>query len=238
MHFPIQPDFGQMHLQMHQWEGWKRVSKQDPKSKLFEELATELGAAGFKLVKSRGAFEREREGVNDLFKLDFYTSTAGNRIQPAIIMRFASLDRLYHQVSGAKPADRKYHAAVSFAIWRVYGGPQKYEFLLSDESTVGTVAEKLSLTFREVALPFFDNHSTVADVDRLLNEMPNAPQTILYHTDGWTRCAYATIAAKLAANPRYDELVGVYDAYLTALDGGHNRNRYLMLLRVLNEAAQ
>ena len=214
------------------------MSKQDPKSTLFERLEPELARDGFKVIKSRGAFERDRGDVSDLYKLDFYTSTAGNRIQPAVIMRFAELDRIYHQISGAKPADRKYHAAISFAIWRVYGGSEKqYEFVLSGPETVESVAASLLTTFREIALPFFESHSTIADVDRLFNEAPNEWSSLVHNTDRWTRCAYATIAAKLVGNPRYDQIVQTYASFLKTADGGHYHDRYRALLEQLERQA-
>jgi hypothetical protein len=211
------------------------VSTTDPKISLFQRMERELAAEGFKLVKARTAFERDRDEVTDLYKLDFYTSTAGHRIQPGIIMRFAALDRIYHQVSGAKPADRKFHAAISFAIWRIQGDMAKYEFLLSGEEVVGQVAAKLIAVSRDVALPFFERHSTVEAVDRLFNKTPNAQNTVVYNADAWTRCAYATIAAKLARNPEYERLASVYDAFMKTAEGGHRHGQYQTLVKLLEK---
>ena len=215
------------------------MSKPDPKLALLQQLDPVFSRDGFKLIKARSAFERDRKEVTDLYKLDFLSSTKGQRIQPGIVMRFASLDNVYHQVSGAKPADRKYHAAISFAIWRIYGGMEKYEFLLTSDDAVPSVVVKLVEVYRQIALPFFESHSTVADVDRLFNKAPNEYNTILYNADAWTRSAYATIAARLAGNRDYERLVRTYEEVMKTSNGGQKHGQYLALLKLLeNETAK
>lgn len=206
------------------------MARQDPKVSLFERIEPEAMERGFKLIRSRGAFERKRGEVTDNYILSFLSSTKGARVQPGLTMRYEPLDRIYHQISGAKPADRVYHAAISLAIWRIWGGREKYEFLLTGDDAVDEVVGKVLDTLREIALPFFDSHSTVADVDRLFNENPNSPESRLYNLNNWTRCAYATIAARLVGNPRYPELVQA-DAEFLARDYGE---QYQALLRLLD----
>ncbi len=206
------------------------MARQDPKISLFERVEPVATQHGFKLIRSRGAFERKRGEVTDNYILSFLSSTKGARVQPGLTMRYEPLDRIYHQVSGAKPADRVYHAAISLAIWRIWGGREKYEFLLSGEDAVDAVADKVLDTLREIALPFFESHATVANVDRLFNENPSSPESRLYNLNNWTRCAYATIAARLVGNPRYPELVNGYAALL-ANDYGE---QYQALLRLLD----
>jgi hypothetical protein len=214
------------------------VSKEDSKSRLFERLEPEIARHGFKLIKGRGAFERDRGDVIDLYKLGFYSSSKGTRIQPEIIMRYPEMDRIYHEVSGAKPADRKFHAPISFAVWRVFGGvQQKYEFLLGGNETVEPVAASILSTFHETALPYFESHSTIADVDRAFNETPNTMPSLLQNADTWTRLAFATIAAKLVKNPKYDSIVQTYKAFIKKADGGEDSKRYQSLLKLLEEQA-
>jgi len=213
------------------------VSKTDAKVSLFGRLELELKDVAFKLVKPRAAYERERGNVTDTYSLGFLSSSKGDRIQPGLNMRYAELDRIYHQVSGARPADQKQHAAISFAIWRVYGGREKYEFLLAGEDTVERVAAQLIRTFREVALPFFESHSTIADVDRLFNEQPNSPESRLYNLNNVMRCCYATTAAKLVGNPRYAEIVQSYSEFLQAADQGFYVPQYQALVQRLEADA-
>lgn len=212
------------------------MSKDDPKANLFETLEPELTREGFKLIKGRGAFERDRGKVIDLYKLGFYSSSKGTRVQPEIIMRYPEMDRIYHEISGAKPADQKFHAAISFAVWRVFGGvQQKYEFLLTGSEAVQPVAASILSTFREAAAPYFESHSTVADVDRAFNETPNKMPSILQNTDTWTRIAFATIAAKIVQNPKYDAIVDAYKGYIKKADGAEAAKQYQTLLKLLQK---
>jgi hypothetical protein len=193
------------------------------------------GVAGGRLAEAEAGVDArpERAVLGQGEPLAGLGQTAGQRIQPGINMRFASLDRIYHQVSGAQPANQKYHAAISFAIWRVYGGTDKYEFLLTGEDAVDTVAAKIVATFHDVALPFFANHSTVADVDRLYNTAPTDYTTVVHHANTWTRCAFATIAARLTGNPNYDDLVQIYDGVLKSAQGGFHHEKYMALIKLL-----
>jgi hypothetical protein len=208
------------------------VSKNAAKDLLFARIQPTLAEHGFKFLKARTAFERAREDVIDTYRLDFYSSSKGHRIQPGIAMRYAALDRIYHQVSGAEPANQKYHAAINFALWRVFGGIERYEFLLTDD-TVESVAVAILDAFRTVALPFFESHTRIADVDRLFNERPRDYEVLVHNSDDGTRIAFATIAARLVGNPRYEELVQAYREQLAVANGGHHLPVYDALLERL-----
>ncbi len=211
-------------------------ARREPTTELFARVGRELSPMGFKLVKSRRRFERRRGPVADAFTLTLLRASAGTRIQPGVNIRYEELDRIYHQVSGARPADRVHHAAISFGIATVFGDRARYEVMLAGLNRVDDAGTALMRIFEDVALPFFDRHSTIADVDRLYNEDPSSSLARHYLLHHFARCAYATIAAKLVGNPRYDEITRIYAAFLQEVGGGYRATDYEKLRELLARA--
>jgi len=211
------------------------MKKPNLKAMLFTQLEPGLAEEGFKLVEATGWFERQRNDMADYYAFEFYKEVRGYRIQPAIHLRSHTMDQIYHKISGVKPKERVYDTAIAFVIWRVFGKEKTYECKLESEDDVKPAAQKLIRVFKKIALPFFDKYTSIADIDRLYNSDPETPNYWMYLVDFWTRIAYATIAAKLAGNPRYQTLVRKYKEALKESDEDWRADQYEKLLKVLEK---
>lgn len=214
------------------------MKAQNVKLMLFEKMAPAMATEGFKLLKSTAWFVGKKGEMTDYYKTDTFASSEGIRVQPVIDVGSETIQRIYHKVSGIKPADQKYHNAVSFAIWRVYSNDdeKKYEYLVRSDADIKPVATKLLEVFRLIALPFYDRCSSIEAIDKLYNTAPNASRTQMYLIEGWARSAYATIAAKLAGNEDYLALVKAYRAFLKAY-AEHRVSQYDALVELLEKCA-
>ena len=63
--------------------------------------------------------------------------------------------------------------------------------------------------FKTVIRPYFDQNGTIAHVDALLNEQPTVPS--IHNNLNPLRACIAIIAARLNSNPKFDELLSIYD---------------------------
>ena len=78
------------------------------------------------------------------------------------------------------------------------------------------VAEKLLNGFKQVAVPYFLNNSSVARIDQLIN---TKPEECKVHTqDDNQRIIKGIIAAKLNNNPSLEKLIRIYDQQLIDRD--------------------
>jgi hypothetical protein len=170
-----------------------------------------LGPRGYKLVKSRDAFEKmsksERRGVY----LGLVASNVGNYwMQPCCGMQNNMIQECFHRTSGIDKGSRHYYTTINLRAGD--------DWLLNSEHEIEIALAGLRRFLVETALPFLEREYSYQDYCDLLNRDPegNCPhQMIAQH-----RCHYGLIAARLAGDPRYDELKQIYATRLQRDNSG------------------
>jgi len=84
------------------------------------------------------------------------------------------------------------------------------------EEDIHIVAQNVFKLFKEVALPYFLNNSTIQMVDRLINSKPHEYKVHMQNDN--FRILKGLIAAKLNENPRLEELIETYDKQIIDRD--------------------
>ena len=213
------------------------IKGKDLKNKLISDLNNEFSKLGFQFEKTQEWFRKNHDDISHFYKLDFYTTSGGYRVQPVLCVRSEKLHLMYHKISGIKQADQKYHSAINTTVWRLYRNRSDGEFILTSEMELKSVGQSILNIFNKTALPFFDQCSSIADIDRMFNTNPDEQLSRQYNLNDFPRCCYATIAAKIVENPNYSDLVQAYRSFLKTYRKGKFLDQYEKLLLILDDVS-
>ena len=88
--------------------------------------------------------------------------------------------------------------------------PQKYTIL--KEEDVDTVISEVLADIRKYILPYFEQNVSIEKIDQILNRYPR--ELIIHNFIYPNKSMMGLIAAKLTKNPRYNQLISIYDEEL------------------------
>jgi hypothetical protein len=103
-------------------------------------------------------------------------------------------------------------------IGRIYKSPDGRKIFngdlsiwLSQDEDVESAIESLGWYFKDVAKPYFAKYDNLNAIDNIVNNPPfnHSPAHVGSNFD--FRCMKGLIAARLVNNPKYEELVSIYD---------------------------
>ena len=151
-----------------------RTMKNNLVKKVLDSLASHLKPLGFSLVRGRRWFVRFNGNRTEKFQLAFLDAKPGNRILPAVSIRFDEVEDIFHRTSGYEPEYQSDTPTVGVDLWRVFG-EQGFDLLLRDEGEIPGVVSRLMTIFNEKALPYFSQFGDIAAVDSALNDNPDQP---------------------------------------------------------------
>lgn len=192
----------------------------DTKSTVVAACGTVLTPHGYKLVKSRHAFEKsspsERRGVYLLL----IASHGDYSVRPWCGVRNGCIEERFHRTS---EVDEKYRA--TYTTINLDCG-EKWE--LNTERQIDRAVTKARRFITDTALPFLEKDYSLQDYCNLLNTNPTGKCP--YHANPENRCHYGLIAAKLADDPRNEELKATYGEYLRSTNKGFYYPRFEKLV--------
>ncbi|MHB2154390.1 hypothetical protein ACX8XN_08325 [Calditrichota bacterium GD2] len=192
------------------------------KKKIINELSDYLSKFGFKYNKKFDYFIRKSPESLQIIDLIFYKNKDGSiTVEPVIRIKLKRIEEIYHKVT---LKDKKYLDATSTIsinlgklIEHIENGINKdtnndLRYLIENEQDILILIKVLKDKFERYVVPYFEKYSTLKKIDEILNINP---KEISIHN--WLypmRACIALIAAKLSNNPKYDELLKIYDEEL------------------------
>lgn len=193
----------------------------DTRSTIIAACGTRLEPNGFKLVKSRNAFERSSASERRMVCMMLVASKHGNyMLRVWCGVRNNSIEERFHRTSGVHQKDRGLYTTIGLDCG-------EYWYLNSSEEIAQAVA-KSQRFIRDTAIPFLEQEYSERDYSRLLNTNPSG--ICPHQGNRVNRCHYGLIAAKLAADPAYEQLQVVYGEYLRSTNKGFNCPRFEKLV--------
>lgn len=204
------------------------------KKAVVDALEPRLRERGFSLRKSKTWFVRRRGDATDKFQLVCLDAKPGLRLQPNVGMRIESVENIFHRTSRWEPEYQKDTPTLGAPIGALRGGTNSScDILVEELADVPRAVVELERLFREVALPYYERFSDLCEIDRVLNDEPNARTP--HRGMNWLRCATGLIVARLVGRPNYDELVAVYRKTLETTDKGFYVSRFEDLVDSLRD---
>lgn len=194
------------------------MNVRDISKRLLQGINVRVIQNGFYLNSKDKSFRRETEnGFIQIFDLLFTKKTEGIYVEPTIRLKSKHIEDIYHQVAKKEP---KYFDGTKtlgnnlFKISKYFEEgiekdiDEKQRYIIEEESDINILVDVISDRFEEYGLKYFEENSSVARIDYLLNKYP---RDISIHN--WLyplRDCIGIIAAKLNENPDFNTLKGIY----------------------------
>jgi len=181
-------------------------------------IAPAFTSQGFNVDFKEREFSREQNGCLQLFTLLFYDKGDIIKIEPIIRIKIKHIEDIYHHISIDHNDIFSTLGNDLFSIIEYYdegcetGGSSGTRWVIRDKKSIRKLIKVIPKYFEREILRYFEENSSVARADELLNQYP---REISIHN--WLypmRACLAIIAAKLNDNPKYDELIKIYEEEL------------------------
>lgn len=168
-------------------------------------------------LKNRSFVRHQKNGTTNIFTLLFYRKKDRVEIEPIIRINVDAIEEVYLEVAGVSEIFSTIGSDL-FSIVKYYdegietGVSKGQLWVVRDEKDIQKLKKVIPIYFEREILKYFNENSSVRRVDELLNKYP---REISIHN--WLyplRANLAIIAAKLNKNPKYNELVAIYEEEL------------------------
>jgi len=192
---------------------------------------------GFKLNHSTYEFRRRIVDATQIFELVFYKEGNCLKIKPEVRIKIRPIEDIYQQVSKRGDVYRTLGNDL-FEILRYIdhgeetGKGEQYYWIIKDDESINKLIKIIPEYFKETILPYFENNSTLSRVDELLNKYPR--ELSIHNWLYPLRANLAIIAAKLNNNPKFEELVKIYEEELQEAEVNY-KEEFVKLKIILHE---
>ena len=217
-----------------------KMNIREVSQKLSTGVGIKLEKYGFIYLKKDKTFRREFEGFIQIFDLLYTKKPEGIYVEPTIRLKSKNIEDTYHRVT---KKESKYFDGTKtlgnnlFKIIKYYeegiekDTDEKQRYIIEEEGDLDILINVISEKFITYGLRYFEENSTIARVDHLLNKYP---REISIHN--WLyplRACIAIIAAKINRNPQYEELRLIYREEMEEAVEPYNKEFEELITRVL-----
>ena len=187
------------------------MSWSDIKSSILGAAGELLEPHGYKLIKSRDSYEKLTPTGRLVIRLTLVASDVGNySVRIGCGVRNDAIEDIFHRTS---TVDKRCQSSTPTII---IGGDERWRLNTAEEQAVAIAG--LQKYIQEAAIPFLQKAYSLQDFSDLLNTT-NTDGRCPYHGSIW-RCHRGLIAAKLAGDPRFEELKRQYSGFLRVTSNG------------------
>ncbi|WP_020474756.1 hypothetical protein [Zavarzinella formosa] len=199
-------------------------------------LKSDTAPAGFRYVKKDGSFVRLIDGGRQMLGVALWNHNPLFAFSLTMTVRLDAVQAITNQHSGSPP---QYHGITTTSLTqleflRLPAERGKVEFRASSESELAAVLPGVATLVRERVVPFFDEYRDVAALNRGLN--PDGAERVMQPTWPPDRRAFdasnqpyramtGVAVARLAGDPRWEQLVAAYRAQLSGAPD-HDRQKF------------
>ena len=183
------------------------MKKQEVRDAVFGYLPPHL--PGWKTVKKAQAFVRPIPGGAQKIFVSLVDYNPEFRFSLTFATRIDRVEDIVNRFNEAPPSAHK--ATVTSMTQLSYffpGEPEPKQYSVQTEDELRKAVEAAGAVLRDKALPFLEAHRDLAALDRAMNGGDARFDT----SDPTNRATRALTVAKLAGNPRFEELAASYAA--------------------------
>lgn len=207
------------------------MKKSELKKLFLDELQKQLEPYNFHLVRATDWFARKKENITQVFQVSFHNSSAGFGIILGLGIRIHKVEKIYHEACNVEKTFRSHTLTINPAL-RDISKDVEYEYSLEDLNDINPLIKNLVKVFREVALPIFENNSSLKAIDKFLNDEPEK-ENLFYGT--YLRQYYGIITAKLTNREDYKYLTELYRKQLREIADDFYIENYENILALLEK---
>ncbi len=187
---------------------------------------------GYKYFKSKHSFESPHIDGYKFIGIGFYNYFPIYELSLIFGVRINIVENIYHTAFPEKISDGEKKNTITFttSYGRLHNIPNySYERIRSKED-IETIALKVTDFFNKEGFKYLDDYSDIKKMNEAMNSNPSMRS--IHISDMYGQLNYkAVIVAKLANNPRYNELVEFYrQEFYPLRDAEQLREKYDQLV--------
>ncbi len=186
------------------------MKKSEVRDAVYRELAPFL--PGWKLVKKDEAFVRAIAGGTQKVLVPLIDYNPEFRFSLVLATRLDAVEALFNQFSGAPATAKGTTLTAMTQLAYFFPGEAKKQYSVRTEADIHAAAAELGALLSTMILPFLDQHADLAALDRAMNGADPQFDT----SDLTSRTMHALVVARLASNPRFEELATTYQNAMQA----------------------
>lgn len=186
---------------------------------LRNDIENYLSGIGYEIIKEKfdeKFYVKNVDGVEQRIILIYAHYGTLLTVQPLIALNFESIVEIYQKNTTFRSRPYLCLGNHLLEIERFVKNGEKtervyvnYDWELRTEEEVIEFVKQFKNYMNTVIAPYFDQNSSLNQVDLLLNENPRVSS--IHNNTNPLRACVAIIAAKLNKNPKFDEILSIYD---------------------------
>lgn len=208
---------------------------------LLQGINQKISMYGFVMKKNDKTFRRKSNDFIQIFDLLLTKTSEGIYVEPIVRIKSVKIEEIYHSVSKKESIYFDGTSSIGsniFKIIRYYeeGIEKDYDeqqyYLIEKDKDVDVLINVISEKFIFYGIKYIEENSSIDRIDNLLNKNP---REISIHN--WLfplRACIAIIAAKLNNNPKFEELIKIYEEELIETVYPYNIEFKELVLKLLN----
>jgi hypothetical protein len=198
--------------------------------KLIEESIPILAKDGFIYVKKRESFEKRMLDLTYRVSFTKAEENQGIRVIPLFFVRHESVEEIFHKVSGV-PTEMQFDTATIGLGYNRIEGEDAGSYFVDEEKDIAGFGEFFVKAFYATGIHFFQKFSTLAELDKLLNDSPT--EICNLRQEKWLRISTGLIVAKLTKRNNLDSLFATYRRQISDYSSGFFLERFERLVNLL-----
>ena|SRR2546423_6170030 len=184
------------------------------KEKIISGLNDKFTQDGFKYKKTMNEFVRSQGDFSYKFYIEQLAWSSSYSLDIQLYISQKKIETILKKIIGKW----RHNITMGQDIGRIYNSPDGREIVngslsiwLYQNEDVEAAIESLEWYYNDIAKPYFQQYQTLEAVDDIINNPPfnHCPAYVGGNLDN--RCMKGLIVARLVDNPRYNELVAIYD---------------------------
>ena len=207
------------------------------KDKIALRLGDKLAIDGFIYKKTRNEFICQKGDYNYLFILEQLSWSDHYSVQVRLAISQKQIETILERIIGKQR--HKYTFVRDIA--RIYKSPDGRQIvngnlaiLLIYNEDIEAAIETLEGYYKNIAKPYFERYNSLEEIDDIMNNPPfeHSPAHVGGMLDD--RCMKGLIVARLVNNPKYHDLVAIYDEKIKGTMSAESIENYYKVREYLN----
>lgn len=166
-------------------------------------LDSSFAEKGYKLRKANFEYIRRIGDITFIFGIGIHAKTDWFLITPSAFVGVSQINKKFNEILGRKI--QVTGSTCGFGIGNICNH-QRGRYSIDRENDINHVVDLIWLDFTEIALPFFENASSLEAIDKYMNAIDEKR----IPASSVSGACKGLIVAKLVNNPKFFELADIY----------------------------
>jgi len=189
------------------------LKSKEIKEKLAQHLSYHIASDGFVYKKGKNEFINSYGEMRYIFNMLLTAWSDHYSISVRLNISQENIEEIYERILG-----KSHRLTIENTIERIYVGfggkwlkNADMSIILFENEDIEAAVDTLVDYYNNIAKPYYKLYQTLDEIDKIINNVPfdHCPEHVGGNFDD--RCMKGLIVARLVQNPKYDQLVNIYN---------------------------